>query len=74
MNFNVKQAFFKKISRKIRRFSMHVKHKSLIFVVGKCYPVNTLKALEQGVKSVQSHEDARTFLLLLTLNMCWSAE
>ena len=53
---------------------MHVKHKSLIFVVGKCYPVNTLKALEQGVKSVQSHEDARTFLLLLTLNMCWSAE
>ena len=40
MNFHVKQIFFKKLSRKIRRFLMPVKQKSLIFVVEKNYPVN----------------------------------
>ena len=32
---NVKETFFKKLGRKIWRFSMHVKHKSLIFVMKK---------------------------------------
>ena len=40
MNFNVKQTFFKRLSRKKLRFSLHVKHKSLIFVVKKNYPLN----------------------------------
>ena len=41
MNFSVKQTFFKKLSRKIWRFAMHVKHKSLVFVMEKNYPVNS---------------------------------
>ena len=40
MNFNVKQTFFKRLSRKKLRFSLHVKHKSLIFVMKKNYPLN----------------------------------
>ena len=35
MNCNVKQTFFKKLKRKIWRFSIHVEDKSLIFVVEK---------------------------------------
>ena len=35
MNFDVEQTF---LSRKIWRFSMHVKHKSLVFVVEKKLP------------------------------------
>ena len=57
MNVNVKQTFFKKLRRKIQRFSMDLKHKSLIFVVGKTTlwttcSKSTLKTLEQGVKYV----------------------
>ena len=33
--WNVKETFFKKLGRKIRRFSMHVKHKPLVFVMEK---------------------------------------
>ena len=35
MNFNVKQKFFKKLSSKVWRFSMYIKHKYLIFAVEK---------------------------------------
>ena len=57
MNVNVKQTFFKKLRRKIQRFSMDLKHKSLIFEVGKTTlwttcSKSTLKTLEQGVKYV----------------------
>ena len=38
MNFNVKQTFFKRLSRKKLRFSLHVKHKSLSWK--KNYPLN----------------------------------
>ena len=58
MNFNVKQTFFKKLGRKIRRSSMNVKHKSSVFVREKIWwtitcSKSTLKTLEQGVKYVQ---------------------
>ena len=32
MNFNVKQTFFKNLENKVWRFSMHVKHKSLLYI------------------------------------------
>ena len=41
MNFNLKQIFFIKLRRKIWRLSMHLKHKSLIFVGVKNYPTNS---------------------------------
>ena len=54
MNFNVKKTFFKKLSRKIWGFSMHVKHKSLISVVEKNYPVNNNYMFKIDIKSTRT--------------------
>ena len=58
---------------------MHVKHKSLIFVVEKNYPVNNNYMFKIDIKSIYynkvwnmfraNHKDAKTFFPLLTLNM-----
>ena len=69
---NVKETFFKKLGRKIWRFSMHVKHKSLIFVMKK-KPVNN-SMFEIDIKNTRTRCEICSKITIKTPKLffyCW---
>ena len=79
---NLKETFLKKLGSKIRRFSVYVKHKSLIFVIKKKQKLVNNYMFEIDIKNTRirceicskiTTKTPNFFFLLLTFNMYFFA-